>query len=77
MNEQPAATCESQDILCQIEQRLLRRLHGRVRSLKLQVSDNGLVLRGHARTYYAKQLAQHAVKEFTNLPIRANEIEVA
>jgi hypothetical protein len=44
--------------------------------LKLKVRDDGLVLRGHARTYYAKQLAQHAVMEFTKLPIRANEIEV-
>lgn len=77
MNEQPVATCESQDSVHQIEQLVLRRLNGTVRSLKLTVRDNGLVLRGHARTYYAKQLAQHAVMELTKLRIRANEIEVA
>jgi hypothetical protein len=35
-----------------------------------------LVLQGQAHTYYAKQLAQHALLEATRLPIRANEIEV-
>ena len=77
MNEQPVATCDSHDSVRQIEQLVLRRLNGRVRSLKLMVRDDGLVLRGHARTYYAKQLAQHAVMELTKLRIRANEIEVA
>jgi len=33
-------------------------------------------LRGRAKTYYAKQLAQHAVMEATDLPVLANEIEV-
>jgi hypothetical protein len=77
MNEQPVAICDSHDSVRQIEQLVLRRLNGRVRSLKLTVRDDGLVLRGHSRTYYAKQLAQHAVMELTKLRIRANEIEVA
>ena len=44
---------------------------------QLVVRDQGLVLRGHAHTYYAKQLAQQAVMETTSLPIQANEIEVS
>jgi hypothetical protein len=36
----------------------------------------GLILRGLTTTYYAKQLAQHAVMEATAIPIVANEIEV-
>jgi hypothetical protein len=47
-----------------------------VRDLQVLGRDNGLVLKGHSRTYYAKQLAQHAVMEATQLPILANEIEV-
>jgi hypothetical protein len=35
-----------------------------------------LVLRGQARSHYAKQLALHAVTEVVNLPIEANEIKV-
>jgi hypothetical protein len=40
------------------------------------IQDNGLILRGQAHTYFAKQLAQHAAMEVTELPILANEIEV-
>jgi hypothetical protein len=76
MNEQPVATFGSQDSVRHIEQMILRRLSGRVRSLKVMVYDNGLVLRGLARTYYAKQLAQQATMELTRLPIKANEIGV-
>jgi hypothetical protein len=52
------------------------RVGGRVLHFRLDVCDGGLILRGHSLTYYAKQLAQHAVMAATNLPIRANEIEV-
>jgi hypothetical protein len=47
-----------------------------VRDLGLIVSGDGLVLRGCAPNYYAKQLAQQAVLESSHLPILANEIEV-
>jgi hypothetical protein len=40
-------------------------------------TSSGKALRGFAHTYYAKQLAQHAVMEATKLPILANEIEVS
>ena len=52
------------------------RVGGRVRDLHVVAAANGVVLRGRAVTYYAKQLAQHAVMEATSLPIRANEIDV-
>jgi hypothetical protein len=67
-------TCES---LGRIEEHIRCRLSGRVRDFHLLVRDQGLVLRGHAHTYYAKQLAQQAVMEVTSLPIQANEIEVS
>jgi hypothetical protein len=60
----------------QLETHLQARLHGRVRDLRLLVRDHGLVLQGHAHTYYAKQLAQQAVMEASQLPIVANEIAV-
>ena len=49
MNKQPLATCDSHDSVRQIESLLLRQLNGTVRSLKLTVRDDGLVLRGHTR----------------------------
>ena len=52
------------------------RLSGQVRGFRLIVTDNGLILQGHTHTYYAKQRAQHAVMEVTEIPIVANEIVV-
>jgi hypothetical protein len=62
--------------LDELEARVQCRLGGRVLHFRLDWRESGLVLRGHSLTYYAKQLAQHAVMAATNLPIRANEIEV-
>ena len=76
MNEQLELGNVTPEQLACIEEHVRCRLFGRVRDLQLLVRDQGLVLRGHARTYHAKQLAQHAVLETTDLPIRANEIEV-
>ena len=61
----------------QLETHVQSRLSGRVRHFRLVVRGCGLVLTGHAPTYYAKQLAQHAVMEATALPIVANEIDVS
>jgi hypothetical protein len=51
-------------------------LNGRVRDFRLLLHDNGLILQGYAFSYYAKQLAQHAIMQATRLPILANDIEV-
>jgi hypothetical protein len=40
------------------------------------VTDRGLILRGRARCYHIKELAQHAVMQATQLPILINRIEV-
>jgi hypothetical protein len=60
----------------QLEAFVQCRLSGRVRNFRLVRVDRGLILQGRSHTYYAKQLAQHAVLEMTRVPIVANEIEV-
>ena len=60
-----------------LESLLQGRLGSRVRDLRVQFYPAGLVIQGRAATYHAKQLAQHAVMEASDLPIAANEIEVA
>ena len=60
-----------------LETHVQSRLTGRVRNFRLVVCGKGLILKGSARTYYAKQLAQQAVMEVTALRIVANEIEVS
>lgn len=63
--------------IAQLEAQVQELLSWRACNVRLALRDNGLVLRGCARTYYAKQLAQQAVMEATVLRILANEIEVA
>lgn len=53
-----------------------KRTSGRVRNLILEICPHGLVLAGRASSYYAKQLAQHAIMEATPIPISSNEIQV-
>ena len=59
-----------------LEALLQARLGSRVRHLRVMYQNDGVILQGRSRTYYAKQLAQHLVMEITNMLILANEIEV-
>ncbi len=62
--------------IVQLEAAVRRKLMGRIHELHLSMDHAGLVLRGQARSYYIKQLAQHEVMQGSKLPIQANEIEV-
>ena len=68
-NEEAMSELELQ---CCIQGRLGRH----IRELRLLMGDQGLILRGHADSFYAKQLAQHTVMAM-GLRVAANEIEVA
>jgi hypothetical protein len=67
----------SEEEVEKLELHLQTQLNGRVRDLRVEARANGLIIRGWAVTYYAKQLAQHIVMETTATPIAANEIKVA
>ncbi len=43
--------------------RVQQRTGRRVRNLRIEVSPEGVVLRGHAPTFHVKQLAQHGVRD--------------
>jgi len=64
------------DEVTELETQVHSRLNGMLKSFRLSRKENGLILEGQARTYYAKQLAQHAIMQATSVPILANEIEV-
>jgi len=59
-----------------LEGRVRCQLNGLIRELRLLCHEGGVILKGCARSYYAKQIAQHAVMNATSMPILANEIEV-
>lgn len=77
MSEQLGLETMTREELARIEQHVQCRLTGQMCDFRLVLDDQGLILRGRTHTYYAKQLAQQAVMEATNLSIRANEIEVS
>ncbi len=62
--------------LTDITERIQREFRGRIREFRLDTDQDGLILHGLTRTYYEKQLVQHAVLCSTDLPIAANEIVV-
>ena len=68
--------CDGWDELAQLEADIRGRLRHYVRDFRMIVQDGGLVLYGHTRTYYGKQLVQHGVMQRSRLPIRSNNIEV-
>ena len=51
---------DQQSLGCLIEAGITRIASGRIRDLQVACSEGRVILRGRARTYYAKQLAQHA-----------------
>lgn len=59
-----------------IQRRIQRDLSLRVHNFRLSACDDGLVLQGRTKTYYVKQLVQHAVMDATDFPVRANNIVV-
>jgi hypothetical protein len=74
--ETPLLTVDVPEKEEELEMLLQNRLGGRVHDLRVVLRPDGLILQGHAATYHAKQLAQHAAMEAARLPILANEIEV-
>jgi hypothetical protein len=73
------AQCElglEADLIQKIEQQVRRRTGGMVRNLKVEVLGSEVVLTGHAVSYYAKQLATHAVLALADRATVTNDIEV-
>lgn len=64
------------EVLHCLAERVRHRLSGRLRDLRIEVTDAGLVLRGRAITYHASLLALDVVKNATDLVAVQNEIEV-
>jgi hypothetical protein len=62
--------------LAELEVMLQRKLRGQVHDLRVVPRGQGVALQGYTYTYYAKQLAQHALMDATSHPLLSNEIDV-
>lgn len=59
-----------------VEQEVRSRTTGRIRGLRVRVSDGQVVITGQTSTYYAKQLVTHAALETADQLLIMNEVEV-
>lgn len=60
----------------EIERAVRERTVGRVRDVRVEVGDDGVLLTGLSSSFYGKQLAQHAVMELIGTTPLFNEIVV-
>jgi hypothetical protein len=61
----------------ELETRIKALTGRRLRNLEVKLSADGVILEGHAQTYYVKQLAQHGVREVLPNVRLDNAIQVA
>jgi hypothetical protein len=64
------------DLLTQLEQLVEQRTHRRIRDLHIEVADDSVVLKGRAKSYHVKQLAQHGILDVMPKVRLVNAIEV-
>lgn len=64
------------DLATKLEQQVKRRTGGMLRHLKIDVCGSEVILTGHAASYYAKQLATHAVLSLATHATVTNDLEV-
>lgn len=62
MNSDVAATAPD-DLEARVERWIMQRTSGRVRNLHVEASEQAVTVRGHAGSYYVRQLALAAVLE--------------
>jgi len=58
-----------------IESAVQVRTGGRIRGLRVRISDDAIVISGRAATYYTKQLVTHAAMEASDELLVTNEVE--
>jgi hypothetical protein len=64
------------DLSSRVELRIQARTFGRIRDLRVELVDQGVILHGWAPTYYAKQMAQTGAMDVVADQVVINEIEV-
>ncbi len=73
----PETLEEAEELAASIEQAVQRETGRGVADLTVEVSPQGILLRGRCTTYYTKQLAQHAAMNIPGGDRLVNSIEVS
>ena len=72
----PETLAEAERLAASIERAVQRQTAGGVRNLSVEVNGTGVLLRGRCKTYYCKQLAQHAAMDVAGQDSLSNQITV-
>jgi len=73
----PETLAEAERLAASIERAVRRETRGGVHNLSVEVSRQGVLLKGRCPTYYLKQLAQHAAMGMPGGNRLTNQIEVS
>lgn len=73
----PETLEEAEELAASIEQAVQRETGRAVDDLTVEISPQGILLRGRCTTYYTKQLAQHAAMSMPGGDRLINSIEVS
>lgn len=73
----PETLEEAEELAASIEKAVQRETGRGVANLSVEVSSQGIQLRGRCTTYYTKQLAQHAAMNIPGGDRLINSIEVS
>jgi len=74
--ELPTLSADRQVLADHVERVVSEKTRGMIRGLRVEVRPGEVILSGRARTYYAKQLATHAVLDAIEDAALTNAIEV-
>lgn len=73
----PETLAEAERLAASIERAVQQETRGGVRNLSVEIHPDGVFLKGRCRTYYLKQLAQHAAMAMPGGDRLTNQIEVS
>jgi osmotically-inducible protein OsmY len=73
----PETLEEAEELAASIERAVQSETSRGVADLTVEISPQGVLLRGHCSTYYTKQLAQHAAMSIQGAGQLTNRIEVS
>ncbi len=71
-----AVTAQAERLALLIERLIRQRTGSGIRALRVTIASESIVLHGHCKTWYCRQLAQHAARGFTAGRLLTNSIEV-
>jgi osmotically-inducible protein OsmY len=69
-------SADQEKLAARIERHIRRQTSDKVRELRVEVTDDRILIKGRCGTFYCKQLAQHAAMTLAGQESLVNQIDV-